>query len=117
MWELGLASRWPEGGDELGGEERRGGRKASAWSQRLWEGGGRRLEGLLSRRSGRACGAHTWWGAFGLGLWVGPEFSMLQKYFTYEPSSYSESLSLSKQVQSIVLGPCLVPKTEKFSEL
>jgi hypothetical protein len=71
--ELALASRWPEEEHELGGEE----------EERLLLGAkgygreGARPEGLLSRRSGMACGAHTWWGAFGLGLWVGPEFSIL----------------------------------------
>jgi hypothetical protein len=57
----------------------RGGREALLLLEA--KGYGERGRGVVGSPEprGTACGAHAWWGAFGLGLRVGQEFSYVRK--------------------------------------
>ena len=94
--ELVFASRWPEGGRGW-----RGGRKTRL--QLGAKGYGRGDGGLLGlpEPRGQACGPHAWWGAFGLGLRVGQEFSYARKIFCVKAlliSKYYRTSSSDKPI-------------------
>jgi len=95
------AEMWNWFSPRVGPRGWRGGRKTRL--QLGAKGYGRGDGGLLGlpEPRGQACGPHAWWGAFGLGLRVGQEFSYARKIFCVKAlliSKYYRTSSSDKPI-------------------